>query len=69
MVDGGYREALIMTAADPTPKWHSTGSRIDGWEVAAINDNEIILLNGSQEVRLKQYVDNASPAVAGNNPQ
>lgn len=69
MVDGGYREALIVTAADPTPKWHSTGSRIDGWEVAAISDNEIILLNGAQEVRLKQYVDKLSPAVAGNNPQ
>lgn len=69
MVDGGYREALVVTATDPTPKWHSTGSKIDGWEVAAISDNEIILLNGSQEVRLKQYVDNVSPAVAGNNPQ
>ncbi len=68
MVDGGYREALIVTAADPTPKWHSTGSRIDGWEVAAINDNEIVLLNGSEEVHLKQYVDKVSPAVAGNNP-
>jgi hypothetical protein len=69
MVDGGYREALVATASDSIPKWHSTGSKIDGWEVAAISDNEIILLHGSQEIRLKQYVDKVSPAVAGDNPQ
>jgi type II secretory pathway component PulC len=69
VIDGGYREALVATATDPTPKWYSSGSKIEGWEVAAISDNEIILINGSNEARLKQYVDKGNPAVAATGTQ
>jgi type II secretory pathway component PulC len=69
VIDGGYREALVVTATNPTPRWYSAGSRVEGWEVAAINDNEIVLMNGSNEVRLKQYVDKENPSVAATGTQ
>jgi hypothetical protein len=60
-VDGPSRLAMVRTAASPLASGVSVGDLIEGWKVAEIDSDRIVLRSGtnSQEIRLDQ--NRASP--------
>ena len=61
IIDGPSRLAMVRTAASPLASGVSVGDLIEGWKVAEIDSDRIVLRSGtnSQEIRLDQ--NRASP--------
>jgi hypothetical protein len=64
IIDGPSRLAMIRTGASPLASGVSVGDFVEGWKVAEIDSDKIVLRSGanSQEIRLDQ--NRASPGNA-----
>ena len=56
-IRGEIRQALILSAENPSAVWISEGENISGWMLAEIKPNELILLAGTRRRTIELYVE------------
>jgi hypothetical protein len=50
--------ALIVTTEQPNGQWLRTGAELQGWKLAKIKKDQVVLIQNGQTLTLQLYVDN-----------
>jgi len=63
LIGKGMEQALLVSPELPQGQWFAAGASVQGWTLASIGPEGVVLTSGDQKLALKLYVDNPAKSI------